>query len=239
MNMNQMNQPSISTQDVRIEATNAFFRSVYQWMAVGLILTAVMAHYVASSPYMINLIFRSKGVFMGLIVAELLLVMAVSWGINRISAGVAMALFALYSLLNGATLSVVLLAYTGESVFNAFLTTAGMFGVMSVYGLFTKRDLTSWGSFLYMGLWGLIIASLLNWFFKSGTTDLVISGVGILVFLGLTAYDTQYLRNLGEQTDVDAPDGTGKKLVIIGALHLYLDFVNLFLYLLRFMGKKR
>ncbi len=234
-----MANPSISIQDVRIEATNAFFRRVYHWMAAGLILTAVMAHFVASSPSMIDLIYGTPGVVIGLLVAQIALVMGISWGINRISTATAMAGFVIYSLLNGATLSVVLLLYTNESVFSAFLTTAGMFGAMSVYGLYTKRDLTSWGSFLIMGLWGLVIAMVVNMFVGSGIADLAISAIGVLIFLGLTAYDTQYLRNLGGQLDVESGDEFARKMVVLGALKLYLDFVNLFLYLLRFMGRRR
>lgn len=234
-----MSNPSLSIQDVRIEATNFFLRKVYHWMAIGLILTAIMAHYVASNESMLGLVYGSHGVFFGLFLAQVLLVMGLSWGLNRISAVVATGMFIFYSLLNGVTLSGILLIYTGESVFSAFLTTAGMFGVMSVYGLFTKRDLTSWRSFLIMGLGGLIIAGLVNIFTKSSAADLVISGIGVLVFLGLTAYDTQYLRNLGSEIDAENGSELSRKFVIIGALKLYLDFVNLFLYLLRFMGRRR
>lgn len=234
-----MTNPSISVQDVRVEATNAFFRRVYHWMAAGLILTAVAAHWVASSPSMIQTIYGSPWVLGGLVVAELIFVMVLSWGINRISTATAMTLFLIYSVLNGVTLSAVLLVYSRESVFSAFLTSAGMFGAMSIYGLYTKRDLTSWRSFLIMGLWGLIIGMVINVFWGNGMADLVISAVGILVFLGLTAYDTQYLRNLGGQLDVEGESEMARKLVIIGALHLYLDFINLFLYLLRFFGRRR
>lgn len=234
-----MTNPSISIQDVRIEATNAFLRRVYHWMAAGLILTAVTAQLTASSPSMLGLVFGSPWVLIALLVGELALVFVLSLAINRISTATAMGLFILYSLLNGVTLSSVLLVYARESVFSAFLTTAGMFGAMSVYGLFTKRDLTSWRSFLVMGLWGLIIAMVINMFIGSSTMELAISVFGVLIFLGLTAYDTQYLRDLGAQVDVDGQDETGRKLVIIGALKLYLDFVNLFLYLLRFFGRKR
>jgi FtsH-binding integral membrane protein len=155
------------------------------------------------------------------------------------NAAVAMGMFVLYSLLNGVTLSVVLWVYTRESVFSAFLTTAGMFGAMSVYGLYTKRDLSAWGSFLIMGLCGLIVAGLVNMFVGNGMADLAISAVGVVLFLGLTAYDTRYLRELGGQMDVENGDERAGKFVILGALRLYLDFVNLFLYLLRFFGKRR
>ena len=220
----------------RIESMNSFFRRVYHWMAAGLILTAVAAHWVASSPS----VFRAlAGVFPVLIIVELGLVLGLSWGLNRISATTAMVMFMVYSLVNGVTLSAVLLVYTRESVFSAFLTTAGMFGAMSVYGLYTKRDLSAWRSFLTMGLIGLVIAMLVNMFVGNGVADIVISAVGVLVFMGLTAYDTQYLRNLGEQVDIDSGDATAQKLAVMGALKLYLDFINLFLYLLRLFGRRR
>ncbi|MDR2180432.1 MAG: Bax inhibitor-1/YccA family protein [Synergistaceae bacterium] len=225
--------------DSRIEATNAFFRGVYRWMTVGLILTAVTAHGVASSPEMIGTLYGSPFLLIGLILVELGLVVALTRGIGSMSMGAAMGMFVVYSLLNGVTLSAVLLVYTGESVFSAFLTTAGMFGLMSVYGLYTRSNLSSWGSFLLMGLVGLIVATGVNIFVGSGTLDLAISAIGVFVFLGLTAYDTQYLRNLSNEVDVEGVDDSGRKLVILGALRLYLDFINLFLYLLRFMGKRR
>jgi FtsH-binding integral membrane protein len=234
-----MTSSSVSYYDARIEATNVFFRSVYRWMAVGLILTAVTAHGVASSPSMIMRLYTSRSLLIGLVVAELALVLVFTRCIQRIGVTVAIGMFLVYSLLNGVTLSGVLLVYTGESVFSAFLTTAGMFGAMSVYGLYTKKDISSWGSFLFMGLAGLIIASLVNMFVGNGAMDLAISAMGVLIFLGLTAYDTQYLRNLGGQVDIEGADGGGRKLALLGALHLYLDFVNLFLYLLRLFGKRR
>ncbi|MDR3265753.1 MAG: Bax inhibitor-1/YccA family protein [Synergistaceae bacterium] len=233
-----MANPSISVGDVRVEAMNEFLRRVYHWMAAGLILTAVTAQVVASTPSLIYTIFSSRGLVIGLVIAELGLVMFLGHAINRIGVATAMGLFILYCLLNGVTLSVILLVYTGESVASAFLTTAGMFGAMSVYGLYTKRDLTSLRSFFIMGLWGLIIAGLVNMFIGSGMLGLVISVMGVLVFLGLTAYDTQRLRELGGQVDVEGDD-MGRKLAIFGALHLYLDFVNMFLYLLRIFGKRR
>jgi FtsH-binding integral membrane protein len=230
--------PTISVYAARIEAMNAFLRRVHQWMAAGLILTAVTAHWIAASPSMIRAIYGSS-VWLILVVVELALVFALSGLINRISATTAMGIFVVYSILNGVTLSAVLLAYTGESVFSAFLTAAGMFGAMSVYGLYTKRDLSTWRSLLVMGLWGLLIALVVNMFLRNGVADLVISFIGVFVFLGLTAYDTQYLRDLGGQLDLEGQDETGRKLAIMGALRLYLDFVNLFIYLLRIFGKRR
>ncbi|GHT01251.1 membrane protein [Synergistales bacterium] len=237
--LNSSNMPFPSSTLSNIEATNAFFRKVYNWMAAGLILTAITAHVVASSDAMVNALYSSRGLLMALVIVEVGLVFFLSMAINKISAATASMLFIAYSLLNGVTLSSVLLVYTSESVFAAFLTTAGMFGAMSVYGLYTKRDLTSMGGFLMMGLWGLIIAMVVNMFLGSSMLELVISGIGVLVFMGLTAYDTQYLRELGGQVDVNGLDDTPRKMVIIGSLKLYLDFVNLFIYLLRFLGNRR
>ena len=234
-----MKDISVSVYEARVEAMNAFFRRVYHWMTAGLILTALTAHWVAASPSLTRALFASRGILLGLVLVELGLVLALTLGINRLSAGAAMSMFIVYSLLNGATLSAVLLVYTRESVFSAFVTTAGMFGAMSVYGLYTKRDLSSWGSFLIMGLWGLIIAGVVNMFIGNGVADIAISAMGVLVFLGLTAYDTQYLRNLGGEVDIESGDPRVQKLALIGALRLYLDFVNLFLYLLRFFGRLR
>ncbi|GHS85966.1 membrane protein [Synergistales bacterium] len=236
-NSSNMSYPSSAFD--KIETTNAFFRKVYNWMAAGLILTAITAQTVASSVTMMTALYTSPGLLITLIVVEVGLVFFLSMGINRVSAATASTLFIIYSLLNGVTLSSILLVYTGESVFTAFLTTAGMFGAMSVYGLYTKRDLTSVGGFLMMGLWGLIIAMVVNMFLGSGMLDLVISGIGVVVFMGLTAYDTQYLRELGGNVDVNGLDDQPRKLVIIGALKLYLDFINLFIYLLRFLGHRR
>ena len=231
-----MRDMSISLHEARIEAMNSFLRKVYHWMAVGLILTAVVAHWVASNPSVFQAV---AGFMIVLLIAELALVIGLSWGINRISATTAMVVFMVYSLLNGVTLSVVLLVYTREAVASAFFTAAGMFGGMSLYGLYTKRDLSELHSFLMMGLIGLVFAGIVNIFVGNGVADIVISAIGILVFMGLTAYDTQYLRNLGAQVNIDSGDENAQKLAVIGALKLYLDFVNLFLYLLRFFGKRR
>ena len=229
----------LSAQSTRTEVVNAFFRKVYHWMAAGLILTAVMAHVTASSGAMLQLVFGSPFVLFGLIGLELLLVIAISSGINRLSAGLASVLFVIYSLLNGITLSGVLLVYSGQSVFNAFLTTAGMFGAMSVYGLYSKRDLTAWGSFLTMGLIGLVIAMCVNLFMRSTMVEFVTSIFGVVIFMGLTAWDTRKLLQIGGELDsVEGNDGA-HKLAIVGALELYLDFINIFLFLLRLFGKRR
>jgi len=210
-----------------------FMSAVYGWMTGGLALTALVAYVVASTPALRQVVFGSRAVFFGLIIAELGLVIAISAAVNRLSAAAAGGLFALYSALNGATLAAVLLAYTGASVTLAFVSTAGTFAVMSVYGTVTRRDLTSWGSFLFMGLIGVVIASLVNLFLRSSMLSWVVSCMGVVVFTGLTAYDTQKLRALARA------GGGAAALPVRGALSLYLDFINLFLSLLRLLGNRR
>ena len=206
---------------------------VYRWMTLGLAVTAVIAYSVATSEAALRLVIGNRFVFFGLIIAEFGLVMALSAAANRLSMATAGGLFLLYSALNGATLSVVLLAYTGSSVATAFVTTAGTFGAMSVYATVTRRDLSSWGTFLFMGLIGVVIASLVNLFLQSGLMSFVISCVSVVVFTGLTAYDTQKLRALARS------GGGSAAMSVNGALALYLDFVNLFLALLRLFGRRR
>ncbi len=210
-----------------------FMSAVYRWMTLGLGLTAVVAATVASSEVLLRAVVANRFVFFGLVIAELALVIWISAAVNRLSAAAAGGLFLLYSALNGATLSVVLLAYTGTSVALAFVTTAGTFGAMSLYGTVTRRDLTSWGSFLFMGLIGVVIASVLNIFLRSSLISWVVSCMGVVVFTGLTAYDTQKLRAYARA------GGGAAAAPVSGALSLYLDFVNLFLSLLRLLGNRR
>jgi FtsH-binding integral membrane protein len=210
-----------------------FMSAVYRWMTLGLGVTALVATAVASSETLLLAIVGNRILFYGLIIAELALVIWISAAVNRLPAAAAGGLFLLYSALNGATLSVVLLVYTGASVGIAFLTTAGTFAAMSVYGTVTRRDLTSWGSFLFMGLIGIVIASLANLFFRSSMISWVVSCMGVLVFTGLTAYDTQKLRAYARA------GGGAAAAPVSGALSLYLDFVNLFLSLLRLFGNRR
>jgi hypothetical protein len=210
-----------------------FMAAVYRWMTLGLGVTALVAFAVASSEAALRLVFANRLVFLGLVVAELALVVGISAAVNRLSAAAAGGLFLAYSALNGATLSVVLLLYTGTSVALAFVTAAAVFGVMSVYGTVTRRDLTSWGSFLFMGLLGVVIASLVNLFLHSSMVSWVVSCMGVIVFTGLAAYDTQKLRAFARA------GGGAAALPVQGALSLYLDFVNLFLSLLRLLGDRR
>jgi FtsH-binding integral membrane protein len=206
---------------------------VYRWMTLGLGVTALIAYSVATSEAALRLVIGNRLVFFGLIIAEFGLVIALSAAASRLSGAAAGGLFLLYSALNGATLSVVLLAYTGSSVGIAFVTTAGTFGAMSVYATVTRRDLSSWGSFLFMGLIGVVIASLVNLFLQSGLTSFVISCAAVVVFTGLAAYDTQKLRAFARS------GGGSAAMPVTGALALYLDFVNLFLALLRLLGNRR
>jgi uncharacterized protein len=217
----------------RSDVERRFMSAVYRWMTVGLAVTALVAYSVASSEAALRVVVGNRIIFFGLIIAEFGLVVAISAAVNRLSAPVAGGLFLLYSALNGATLSVVLLAYTGSSVALAFATTAGTFGAMSVYATVTRKDLSSWGSFLFMGLIGVVIASVVNMFLASSMMSFVISCAAVVVFTGLAAYDTQRLRALAHA------GGGVAALPVNGALALYLDFVNLFLALLRLIGNRR
>ncbi|MBQ6920067.1 MAG: Bax inhibitor-1/YccA family protein [Synergistaceae bacterium] len=221
-----------------LEAVNTLFRKVYQYMAVGLILTSLTAWLTASIPSMTRIFLGSAVPLIIVAVAEIGLVIYLSAAISRLSASTALMLFCVYSVLNGITCSSVLLVYTKESVYSAFLSTAGMFGVMSLYGLYTKRDLTGLGSFLRMGLFGLIIAMVINIFVGSTMAETVISVMGIIIFMGLTAYDTAKIKELAEGAGMSGDEAVGK-IAVIGALALYLDFINLFLYLIRLFGKRR
>ena len=214
-------------------AERTFIASVYRWMTLGLLVTTGVA-WVTADALVSGAVPFNKWIFYGLMLAEFGLVIAISAMVQRLSAAAAGGLFLLYSALNGATLSIVLLMYTGTSVALAFGVTAGTFGAMSLYGTVTKKDLTSWSSFLMMGLIGVVIASLVNMFLQSGAMSFVISCAGVVVFTGLTAYDTQKLR-------VFARNGGGSVAAapIAGALTLYLDFINLFLSLLRLFGDRR
>ena len=215
----------------------ALMRKVYVWMTLALVLTGITAYGVASSPGLMMTIIQTPAIMWGLIIAELAIVIAISAAINRLSLTTATLLFVLYSVLNGATFSLIFAVYTMSSIANVFFITAGTFGVMAAYGYFTKRDLSSWGRLLLMALIGLIIATLVNVFLvKSSGFDLILSYAGVLIFVGLTAYDTQKIKQmLAMQTDM----GEGaQKVALLGALSLYLDFINLFLYLLRIFGRR-
>ena len=218
---------------------NQFIRSVYNWMAAGLALTGLVAVYVAGSETLIRLIFSNQLLFFGLIIGELALVFFLSARIQKIQASTATGLFMLYSALNGLTLSFVFLIYTSSSVASVFFICAATFGACSVYGMVTKRDLTSMGGFMTMGLIGIVIASLVNMFIQSSGMSMIISYVGVIVFVGLTAYDTQKLKMMALSQPAGLDAGVVRKGTILGALTLYLDFINLFLMLLRILGDRR
>ena len=220
-----------------VSAERAFLATVYAWMAAGLALTAVIALFTVSTPALLQLVFGNRIVFFALMIGQIGLVVGVSGAINRISASTATGLFLLYAALNGITLSIILLLYTGESIAGVFFVSAGMFGAMSLYGAVTKRDLAAWGSFLFMGLIGVVLASVVNIFLRNDMLSWVMSMAGVVVFTGLAAYDTNQLRLLGRQGFADA--STERKGAIIGALKLYLDFINLFLMMLRLFGRRR
>lgn len=218
---------------------NDFVRSVYNWMAIALALTGFVAFYVSNSPTMVRFIFGNPIIFFVLIIGELALVFSISGMVNRMSAGTATSLFVLYSVLNGLTLSFVFLAYTRTSIASTFFICGGTFVGCSIYGWSTKKDLTSMGGFLMMGLIGIIIASLVNMFIRSSGMSMIISYIGVIVFVGLTAYDTQKLKNMALTQPADLDGAVVRKGAILGALSLYLDFINLFLMLLRIFGQTR
>lgn len=217
-----------------VERERAFIRSVYGWMFGGLLLTAISAYWVATSAAMRQIIFGTPGVALFLMLGTIGLVFFLSFRITKMSPAVAVGSFLVFSVLNGLGLSAILLVYTMASIFQAFVVAAGMFGAMSVYGMVTKKDLTSWGSFFFMGLIGLLLIGVLNIFIKSPGLSFVYSIVGVFVFVGLTAYDTQKLKALAT---IGGPQTTN--YAVIGALSLYLDFINLFLMLLRLFGDRR
>lgn len=218
---------------------NSFVRSVYNWMAVGLGLTGFVAYYAANTPALQQLIFRNQFLFFGLIIAELAMVFYLSARIQKIEASTATTLFVLYAALNGLTLSFIFLVYTSSSIASTFFICSATFVASSVFGWTTKRDLTSLGSFMMMGLFGIIIASVVNMFMRSTGISMVISYIGVLVFTGLTAWDTQMLKNMAQTQPDGLEAGVIRKGAIMGALKLYLDFINLFLMLLRILGDRR
>jgi FtsH-binding integral membrane protein len=213
-----------------------FFNAVYSWMAAGLALTALVAWWVSTRPDIMAKIFRGP-MLLVLFLAELGLVVVISAAVKKISATVATALFMLFAAVNGLTLSVIFLRYSQGSIATTFLVTAGMFGAMSVYGMVTKTDLTRVGNILFMALIGLIIASVVNMFWANSMMYWIITYAGVIIFTGLTAYDTQRLRNIAIATSGDA--ALAARLSISGALMLYLDFINLFLYMLRLLGNRK
>jgi FtsH-binding integral membrane protein len=229
------NESSYIPADVRDTRVTAFLSKVYGWMFLGLLITAGTALVVASSPFLIETLILNRLLFWGLILGQLGLVFYLSLRVEKVAPATAAGLFLLYSAMVGVTTSVILLIYTGASIVSTFVITAGMFGAMAVYGSFTKRSLAGVGQFMFMGLIGLIIASIVNIFWANSALYFVISVVGVIVFTGLTAWDAQRLKAMA----VALPDGRVGSYAVVGALSLYLDFINLFFFLLRLLGGRR
>ncbi len=219
-----------------VQAT--LMRNVYTWMTLALVITGFVALYVAKSYTLLSMIIENRMLFWGLLIAEVGLVIYLSARIHRIAFSTATLLFIAYSILNGVTLSFIFMVYTMSSIATTFFVTAGTFGAMALYGYVTKKDLSRLGNICIMALMGLIIASLVNLFLHNSMMDLIISGIGVLLFTGLTAYDSQKIKQLLTGDELEVNDTT-QKIALMGAMTLYLDFINLFLYLLRFLGDRK
>ena len=238
MNYNELNFDAM-TREQGLSMSAAFpalMRKVYVWMTLALMITGATAYGVATSPGIQMALFSNQLLFWGLVIAEFALVIGISAAINRLSLTTATLMFVLYSVINGAMLSSIFLIYTMSSITSVFFITAGTFGVMALIGYTTKKDLTSMGRILFMALIGIIIATVVNIFLKSSGLQMIVSYLGVLIFVGLTAYDSQKIKNMLQM----APDASeaSQKLALLGALTLYLDFVNLFIYLLRIFGRR-
>lgn len=224
---------TLSTPQAR---SNTLLKNVYLWMTAGLALTAVVAYFIGTNESLLKKMY-SSGIIYALIIAQLVIVIVLSSRLQKMSSISAMAWFAVYSICTGSMLSSVFVVYTGAVIYRAFFTTALMFGGMSIYAMTTKRDLSRMGSILVMALWGLVISSLINLIFKSEGLYYLMSYIGVVVFCGLTAWDTQKIIRLNDQYGYDIDEESFIKLSIICALELYLDFLNIFLYLLRIFGR--
>ncbi|MCD4743556.1 MAG: Bax inhibitor-1/YccA family protein [Desulfobacteraceae bacterium] len=232
-------QYSARAQTSSATKVNTFLRSVYNWMTIGLALTGFTAYTVSQSPTLLNIIYGNPIIQILLFVGVLGLVFFLSSRIQKLSASTATTLFVVYATLMGVLLSYVFIRYTGTSIVSTFFICALTFGSFSVYGMVTKRDLTSLGSFMFMGLIGIIIASVVNIFIGSSVITMLISYIGVIIFVGLTAYDTQKLKEMSLTMPGNATGAMVRKATIMGALTLYLDFINLFLMLLRIIGVSR
>lgn len=239
MDYEELNYSAMSREQ-QLESSLAFpvlMRKVYLWMALAMVITGLTSYYVATSPALLALIYSNQAVLWGLIIAELALVFGITAAIRKLSLPMATLMFVLYSVINGATLSFVFLVYTTSSIVSVFFITAATFVAMALFGYFTKKDLTNMGGILFMALIGIVIASIVNIFIESSGLSMIISYIGVLVFVGLTAYDSQKIKEMMLQ----APNAGEEmqKLALLGSLTLYLDFINLFLYLLRILGSSR
>lgn len=235
--MNSYDDANVMSRGLSINMPG-LMKDVYAWMAIALLITGATAYNAAQSPLLLSLLLGSRLTMWGLLIATVALVWHLSSAVSRMSLRTATTVFIIYSILNGLTMASVFIVYTMTSIASVFFVTAGTFAVMSVYGTVTKADLSRVGNLCLMGLFGLILATIVNFFFESSLLDLFLSYAGILIFTGLTAYDTQQIRRIAETHDTGATDA-GQKIAIIGALSLYLDFINLFLYLLRIAGDRK
>lgn len=217
-------------------AFSVLMRKVYVWMTLALVITGFTAYYVAHSTSFVYTLMSSSGLMWGLIIAELALVIGLSAAIHKLSLTVATLMFVVYSIINGLTLSFIFFAYTESSIAQVFFITAGTFGAMALIGYTTKTDLTSLGKYLFMGLIGIIIATLVNLFFNNNMVTMIVSYLGVLIFVGLTAYDSQKIKKMC--MSFEYADTNAQKMALLGALTLYLDFINLFIYLLRIFGRR-
>ena len=239
MNYNDFHYGAVSqNRDLEMQAAfPVLMRKVYTWMTLALVLTGLTAYGVATSPGIMMALYSNSALMWGLVIAEFALVIGISAAINRLSLATATLMFVAYSVINGAMLSSIFMIYTAASIASVFFITAATFAVMALIGYTTKTDLTSVGKLLFMALIGLVIATIVNMFIGSSTLTMICSYVGVLIFVGLTAYDSQKIKQMLQQ----APDAgeASQKLALLGALSLYLDFINLFIYLLRIFGDRR
>jgi len=232
-----MNQSFSSIGSRQAVQDRTILKNVYLWMTAGLFLTAVVARgFLVSGLY--RIFFGNPLLMIGLIVLQLVLVFRLSARINTMSVGAAITSFGVYAALNGINLSTIFLVYNLGTITNAFVSTGALFGAMSLWAVTTKKDLSGWGHYLMMGLFGLIIASLLNFFLRSSGMSYLISYAGVILFTGLTAYDTQKIKNMSRSMSASVDEAQFVKLSILGALILYLDFINMFLFILRILGRR-
>lgn len=224
--------------DVDSTVVSSVLKRVYLWMTFALVITGLTAMYVVKSQAILELIYSSQYSIMVLFLVQLGVVWLLSSCIHKLSFAVATLLFILYSVLTGVVFSSIFFVYTLGSIANVFLITAGTFAAVSCFGLLTKKDLSNWGTYLFMGVIGLIIASLVNWFFKSEMLYWISSYIGVAIFVGLTAYDTQRIKAMVQEGSMEGEVATNR-IALMGALSLYLDFINLFLYLLRIFGRRK
>jgi uncharacterized protein len=228
-------EAAYATPRAQVERIGAFLRSVYGWMCLGLMITALTAGLVASSPQLMATVMTNSLLFWGMAIAQIGLVLVISGRVHKLATSTASALFVAYSMLTGVTLSVILFVFTGDSIASTFVVTAGMFGGMAAFGTLTRRSLAGWGQFLFMGLIGVVLASVVGIFWQNDGFQFVTAFIGVIVFTGLAAYDAQRLKAMALAT----PDGQAGSYAILGALIVYLDFINLFLFLLRLFGSRR